>query len=112
MDLALDRTEVVEVRCEECDASFPRITGAIFGDDQPIGFYIAVLHGHSPEGRIAHLAVALCPVEGVDECAALAVTANSANFHFRFLDWCSTPLDAEDLDNKLDREAALHSRLR
>jgi len=68
------------------------------------------LHGHSSEGRSAHLAVAVCSLEGEAASVAISVTAPCRNFHFRFVDWGTSPWNSEDLDNKIDREAALQSQ--
>src|SRR5262245_13033455 len=112
MHIALDKTKVTETRCEECKESFRQITGAILGDGQPLGFFMISAHGHSSEGRLAHLAMALCSPEGVAESAAIAITAVGKNFHFRFVDWNASPWDSEDLESKLDREAAEQSQFR
>jgi hypothetical protein len=112
MHLALDRTKRIEKLCEQCSESFSQITGSIFTDGQPLGFYMIALHGHSPEGRLAHLAVAVCSPEGDAASAAILVTAGSETFYFRFLDWSDSPWKSEDIENKLDRNAALQSQFR
>ena len=112
MHLALDSIKTTERSCEQCHQPFPQITGAIFADGQPIGFFMLALHGHSPEGRLAHLAMAICNLQGEAASAALVVTASGRNFRYRFLDWRDSPWSSEDLENMLDREAVLQSPFR
>jgi len=109
MHLALDNIKRTEKYCEQCSEPFYQLTGATFGDGQPIGFFMIALHGHSPEGRLAHLAMAVCSPQGEAASACLAVTASGRNFHYRFLDWHDSPWNSEDLDNMLDRDAVLQS---
>lgn len=80
MHLGLDSIKIAERGCEQCHQPFRQITGAIFGDGQPIGFFMVALHGHSPEGRLAHLAMAVCSLQGEAASAALVVTASGRNF--------------------------------
>jgi hypothetical protein len=112
MHLALNNIKQTERRCEPCSESFHEITGAIFGDGQPLGFFMIALHGHSPEGRLAHLAMAVCSLAGDAASAALAVSAGTEGVVYRFLDWHDSPWNSQDLDNMLDRDAVLQSPFR
>ena len=112
MHLVLDNMKTTERRCEQCNQSFHQITGAILGDGQPIGFFMTALHGHSAEGRLSHVAIAICSLQGDAASAALVVTGSGRNFHYRFLDWRDSPWNSEDLENMLDRDAVLQSPFR
>jgi hypothetical protein len=112
MHLTFDCIKRTENRCDQCSESFCQITGAIFGDGQPLGFFMLGLHGHSPEGSLGQLAIALCTLQGEAAAAALVVTTTADSFHYRFLAWGDSPWNSEDLENKLDRDAVLQSQFR
>jgi hypothetical protein len=112
MQLTLNHIKTTEKRCEQCSELFEEVRGAFFGDGQPIGFFMIALHGHSPEGRVAHLAMSVCSLAGDAASVALAITASTENFHYRLLDWHDSPWNSEDLENMLDRDAALRSEFR
>ena len=58
MEITLDK-QVAYQHCPECNADFPVIRGSVYDGGQGCGLYVIALHGHSPQGRLAHLAVAL-----------------------------------------------------
>jgi len=89
------------------------VRGSAYDDGRPFGLYLLGLHGHSPEGTLAHLAVAiLVPGHGAPQAAAILVTATSDQFQFCFTDWAQSPWAGENLGRPLDREAVLSSDLR
>ena len=63
MRISLDRQAVAE-DCPDCGASFVVVRGSTYQEGVPCGLYVIALHGHSPDGRIAHLAVALLDPTG------------------------------------------------
>jgi hypothetical protein len=110
MQITLDR-QVAENRCPECETPFRVVRGAVYDDGKPFGLYLLGLHGHSPEGTLAHLAIAvLNPGRSAPLAAAILVTATNDQYRFCFLDWSQSPWAEEYyLGRQLDREAALSS---
>lgn len=92
------------------------VRGSVFDADSPIGLYLIALHGHSPRGRLGHLAVALRPGTGGEAhpiAAALQVSATPEQFELSLIDWSESPWKSEtSLGDMLDRAAALSSPLR
>ena len=113
MQITFDR-QTTERTCPECQSSFRVVRGSVFDGGKPIGLYLLGLHGHSPEGTLAHLAVAmLVPGHDQPHAAAILVTATDDQFQFCFTDWAHSPWAEEYyLGRQLDREAVLSSQLR
>lgn len=110
MQISLDR-QTVENRCEECETSFRVVRGSVYDDGQPFGLYLCGLHGHSPEGILAHLAISvLVPGLASPQASAILVTSTMEEFRFCFLDWAKSPwAEQYYLGQQLDREDALRS---
>jgi len=110
MQITLDR-QTVESRCHECETPFRVVRGSVYDDGKPFGLYLLGLHGHSPDGTLAHLAVAV-RVVGRDQpqAAALLITCTCDEFQFCFVDWKESPWAEEYyLGKQLDRDSALGS---
>jgi hypothetical protein len=78
--------------------SFAVIRGTVYDDGAPCGLYLIALHGHSPDGRLAHLAVALLDRTGAAPhplAAAVVVTARSDRFDCQFVPWAESPWSGE-----------------
>lgn len=93
MVITLDK-QVVSQRCPECDLEFTVVRGSAFGDGQPIGLYLIALHGHSPDGRLGHLAIGL--LESTVKkpqayAAAMQVIAMPHQFGFSLVEWQTSP---------------------
>jgi hypothetical protein len=58
MTITLER-QVVSEHCPECDANFSVVRGSVYADGEPLALYLVALHGHSPAGRLSHLAIAI-----------------------------------------------------
>jgi hypothetical protein len=110
MKITLDQ-DMLEDNCHECESPFTIIRGSVYGDDQPFGLYLVALHGHSPSGKIAHLAVAVQSLDhGEPMAAAIVISATSDNYMFGFTDWVNSPWAEESyLGRQLDRKSALES---
>ena len=113
MQLTLDK-QTVENECHECETPFRVVRGSVYQSGRRFGLYLLGLHGHSPEGMLAHLAVSVrTPGHDVPRAAALHVSAASDQFRFCFVDWKQSPWAEETyLGKQLDREDALKSDCR
>jgi hypothetical protein len=111
--VTLDR-QVVSRRCKECGIEFVVVRGSLYENARPVGLYLVALHGHSPHGPIAHLAVALRdPAQALPLAAAMDVHATEQQYGYRVVDWLHSPWRGEDyLGRKLDRAAMLSSSLK
>ena len=56
VEITLDR-QVVSERCSDCEVDFTVVRGSVYDAGQPFALYLIALHGHSPEGQLAHLAL-------------------------------------------------------
>ena len=68
------------------------------GEGEPFGLYLIALHGHSPDGRLAHLAVALLQRTGAEPhplAAAVVVTGKPNQFDYQFVSWTESPWSEE-----------------
>ena len=93
MVITLDK-QVVSQRCPECDQEFTVVRGSAFGDGEPIGLYLIALHGHSPDGRLGHLAIGLLDSTAKEpqaNAAAMQVIAMPHQFGFSLVDWQTSP---------------------
>jgi len=110
MDLSIDR-QPVSLTCPACDAEFLVVRGSVFDAGQPVGLYLIALHGHSPGGPVAHLAVALRNPEDEDAvpvAVAMDVVPASGEFGFYLVDWRDSTWQTESyLGDRIDRAEAL-----
>jgi hypothetical protein len=56
MQSALHRQTLTQ-KCPDCGGTFVIVRGSAYDGGRPFGLYLIALHGHSPEGQIAHVAV-------------------------------------------------------
>jgi hypothetical protein len=112
VNITLDR-QIVSQRCPECEVDFPVVRGSVYDDGEPFGLYFIVLHGHSPQGRLGHLAVAILDRSGdrpQPRAVAMDVISLPEQFAFSVIDWASSPWQREAyLGEMLDREQVLAS---
>jgi hypothetical protein len=93
VQITLDR-QVVSQRCPECDTDFMVVRGSVHDGDQGIGLYLIALHGHAPQGRLGHLAVALLD-QPAPVAAAMDVIATPEQFGFALVEWEASPWRGE-----------------
>ena len=111
MEITLDR-QILTRNCQDCAVDFVVVRGSVFDGGHPIGLYLIALHGHSAEGRLAHLALALLDndLSEPPRAVAIQVTATPEQFGYSIRDWADSPWkDEAYLGVMLDREAALAS---
>lgn len=85
--------------CPGCGADFTVVRGAAYEGGRGRGLYLIALHGHSPEGRLAHLAVALLDDAGGEQvplAAAMDVTATPEQFRYSLVEWEWSPWRGEE----------------
>ena len=115
MNITLDRQAVAEY-CPECDADFTVVRGSVFDDGSPFGLYLIALHGHCPDGLMAHLAIAVLDrsvPQRFPEATAMRVISYSDRYGYVVVDWTESPFQHEAfLGKMLDREEALASQHR
>lgn len=121
MNLSLDQ-QTLEMTCPECEEEFLVIRGSVFDAEAPIGLYLLALHGHTPGGPIAHLAIALLDPETEDAeseegsaaptAVAMDVVPEDGDFGFVLIDWRDSTWQTESyLGEQIDRGEALeHAR--
>lgn len=109
LQITLDQ-QTVSRECLDCGGPFTVVRGSVYGGGQPIGLYLIALHGHTPQGRLAHLAVAIAKTSIRRPIAmALEVVEAPDQVGFRLVDWSRSPWKSESyLGEMLDRNAALH----
>jgi hypothetical protein len=93
MAITLDQ-QIVSQRCPQCEADFTVVRGSAYDGGQCLGLHLIALHGHSPHGRLGHLAIALLDRSGaqpVPLAAAIHVFAAPEQFGFELVDWDSSP---------------------
>ena len=93
MEITIDK-QVVSQHCPECDIEFPVIRGSVYGGGQPMGLYLIALHGHSPQGHLGHLAIAIIDQSAGESrplAVAMVVMAMPDQFGFSLVDWVSSP---------------------
>jgi hypothetical protein len=93
MKITLDRQTVAK-ECSDCCVSFSVVRGSVYDAGQPVGIYLIALHGHSPDGRIAHAAVALLDRTAGEPhpvAAAILVTEMPQQFECQFVPWSESP---------------------
>lgn len=114
MDITLDR-QVLSDHCAGCNVDFVVIRGSVFDGGRPIGLYLIALHGHSPSGQLAHLALAFVNDDGASppSAAALDVLAMPDHVGYSVVDWSDSPWKNDTyLGVMLDREAVLASPIK
>jgi hypothetical protein len=97
MTITLDK-QVVMQDCPECEVQFTVVRGSVYGDGEPIGLYLIGLHGHSPDGLLGHLAIALLDRSAAEPrayAAAMTVIAMPDQFGFKLVDWVVSPWRGE-----------------
>jgi hypothetical protein len=97
VEITLDR-QVFPQHCPECEADFTVVRGSVYDGGQGFGLYLIALHGHSPQGRLGHLAIALLGGTGgqpVPLAAAMDVIATPEQFGFALVEWESSPWRGE-----------------
>jgi hypothetical protein len=88
VEITLDR-QAVSQRCPECGTDFTGLRGSVYDAGEGFGLYLIALHGHSPQGRLGHLAVALLDRsegEPVPMAAAMVVIAMPEQFGFELVE--------------------------
>lgn len=94
MQITLDQQTVSQV-CRDSATSFSVVRGSVFDEGRPIGLYLIALHGHSPEGRLAHIAIATRgPADG-PIAMAIQVIETPDQIGFRLIDWSESPWQSE-----------------
>jgi hypothetical protein len=97
VEITLDH-QVVSQHCPECDADFIVVRGSVYDAGEGVGLYLIALHGHSPQGRIGHLAIALLDRSGgepVPLAAAMDVMAMPEQLGFSLVEWEASPWRSE-----------------
>lgn len=98
MEITLDR-QVVSQSCEACDADFTVVRGGVYDSGDGCGLYLIALHGHSPDGRLAHLAIAVLDRSGdepVPLAAVMQVTSTPEQYGFALVEWNTSPWHGEE----------------
>jgi hypothetical protein len=93
MKITLDR-QVVSEHCPECHADFSVVRGSVFDGGEGCGLYVIALHGHSPRGPRAHLAIAILDGsdgEKVPLAAAMTAISTPEQFGFTLVEWEASP---------------------
>jgi hypothetical protein len=112
VDITLDQ-QVVSQRCPECAVDFTVVRGSVYDAGQPFALYLIALHGHSPDGRLGHLAIAILDRSGEKPhpyAAAMVMISMPEQFGFSLVDWKSSPWQKETyLGEMLNRERVLAS---
>lgn len=113
-ELTLDKQTVCQ-RCAECNANFTVVRGSVYDSGQPFALYLIALHGHSPDGRLGHLAIAVLDLSANEHrpiAAAMIVIAMPKQFGFSLVDWAESPWRDESylgqLLNRDDARASSH----
>lgn len=110
MNLSLDQ-QTIEMTCPECEEDFLVIRGSVFDAEAPVGLYLLALHGHTPSGPVAHLAIGLLDPENEDTdpvAVAMDVVPADGDFGFAVVDWRDSTWQTESyLGEQLDRDEVL-----
>jgi hypothetical protein len=115
MPISLDR-QTVSQHCPGCGATFTVVQGSAFDGGIPIGLYLIALHGHSPDGRLAHLAVALLDPTGTEPspfAMAVDVFTMPDQLGLTLVPWSDSPWNGEAyLGKKLEPDDVRRSPYR
>lgn len=110
MDLSMDHQSLT-LTCPDCDTEFLVLRGSVYDAAEPVGLYLVALHGHSPGGPVAHLAIGLLdPADQAKDPTAIAmdVVSASGDFGFFVVDWRDSPWQTESyLGEQIDRNEAI-----
>jgi hypothetical protein len=90
--------QVVSQHCPACDLDFAVVRGPVYDEGQGYGLYLIALHGHSPEGRLAHLAIAILDRLGKQPrsvAAAMNVIMLPEEIGFSLVEWETSPWRSE-----------------
>jgi hypothetical protein len=88
--------QVVSQQCPGCAVDFSVVRGPVYANGQPHGLFLIALHGHSPDGKLAHVAIAISgPGSDLPLAAAIQVFATREDFRFSLVDWASSPWEKE-----------------
>jgi hypothetical protein len=93
LEITLDK-QVLHQHCTECNVDFNVVRGSVYDDGQGFGLYLIGLHGHTPQGRLGHLAIALLDQQAgrpTPVAAAMHVIATPEHFGFALVDWEASP---------------------
>ena len=103
-------------RCETCHVEFTVVSGAVLEDGHPLGSYIVGLHGHSSEGRLAQLALALLDrrdPQADPVAVALEVSATPREWRMTVVEWAQSAWAGETyLGRMLNRAEVVDNPLR
>lgn len=106
MEITLDQQTVTE-HCSACDVDFKVVRGSVFDEGEPFALYLIGLHGHAPNGRLAHLALGILRTSG-PIAVAMDVSATSDQVVYSVQNWDSSPWAGESyLGEPMDREQFL-----
>ena len=97
MEITLDK-QIVSQLCPGCETDFTVVRGSVYEGGQGFGLYLIALHGHSPQDRLGHLAVALLDRSSgqpVPLAAAMDVIATPEQFEFALVEWETSPWRGE-----------------
>jgi hypothetical protein len=88
--VSLDHQEVSDT-CTHCGAEYPVTRGSLYADGDPIGLYVAGMHGCRAERSVA-LAIALRPTTGSEPSAVhLQAWGTPKEFQMVFIDPAMSP---------------------
>jgi hypothetical protein len=98
------------------------VRGSVYEDGNGVGLYMIALHGHSSDGKLAHLAIALKDRNSQEDepCAsAMDVISSSAEIGFMLVDWKISPwrkqaylgrmLSPEEVRKSSERDTFFHA---
>jgi hypothetical protein len=109
MHITIDRQTLTK-ECPECKSRFVVFRGSAYDSGRRIALYLIGLHGHSPQGRLAHVAVGVIDESGAERlpvAMAVRVSETSEQFECQFVPWSESPWIGETyLGEMLDPEAA------
>jgi hypothetical protein len=97
LEIMLDK-QVVSQHCPECDVDFAVVRGSVYDRGQGFGLYLIALHGHSPQGRLAHLAIAVLDRSAGQPspvAAAIDVIVLPEQLGFSLVEWEASPWRGE-----------------
>ncbi len=103
-------------RCRTCNTEFTVVSGPLFENGHPYGSYIVGLHGHSDNGRLAQMALALLDrrqPEAPAVVVALEVSATARELRLKVVDWSQSEWAGDTyLGTMLDGDEVVDSPLR
>ena len=97
MNITLDK-QVLDEECPECQIDFTVVRGGVYDSAEPIGLYLIGLHGHSPDGRLGHLAISLLDRSTEPPrpfAAAMNVIGMPHQFGYVLVEWEFSPWGGE-----------------